>query len=499
VTADIAGRHWTELLPRQLRSERAFVGLLVGLGLAVRLFNYVRNPSLWHDEAALVLNVIHQDFSHLLGPLLYAEAAPPLFLWAERAAVLLLGDSTFALRLLPFLAGCGSLLLFVYVARSLLPPRAVPWAVLLFALNDHLLWHAGEAKPYSIDVLLATGLLALWCATRRWPLERRLLAYAISAPFTIWIVYPGSFLMGGVVIAVLPALWLERARARCWLAYGTLVLAVAVAFLLLYAGPARAQRNAAMDACWTTGFPPWGQGAWAFAVWVVKSTLDALCYCCAPVGNVLAPVIAAGSVALWRRGERASQLLLLVPAGLALVAACVGGYPFGGSRVLVYMAPAVVLLLAAGIPPALDWLAARSRLAAAALVLVVLVAVGTACRSTALPAGRPDVAAASRFVLAGLQPGDLVMGNAWENDYYFRHLQGEFVPGVSLPRLPDGGLWLVVVAATAGDRDAVSQAMTPAGWEPVVRREFARTTVVLLRRPAAPPPTAGRQAAEPQQ
>src|SRR5262249_10591781 len=154
---------------------------------ALRTFSYLRNPSVWHDEAALVLNVLGQGFADLLGPLFYAEAAPPLFLWAERAVVLLLGDSTYALRLLPFLASCAALLLLVPVARALLRPAAVPWAVLLFAFNDHLLWHATEAKPYSLDVLVATALLALWCRTRGWSLERQLLLYAVLAPAVIFL------------------------------------------------------------------------------------------------------------------------------------------------------------------------------------------------------------------------------------------------------------------------------------------------------------------------
>jgi hypothetical protein len=451
------------------------------LGLALRTLTYLRNPSLWHDEAALVLNVLGKGFAELLGPLFYAEAAPPLFLWAERAVVLLLGDGTYALRLLPFLAGCAALLLFVPVARRLLCPAAVPWAVLLFAFNDHLLWHASEAKPYSLDVLAATALLALWCRTRHWSLERQSLLYAALAPAVVFLVYPGCFLLGGLMLALLPALGRARARPGAWLACTALALSVGVAFLLLYLGPARAQRNAGMESCWTHGFPPWDRAWWAVPVWVVKSTLDALCYCCAPAGNVLAPVLAVGAVGLWRRGGRAALPLLLAPAGLALAAAFLGGYPYAGARVLVYQAPAVVLLIAAGVPPALDWLGARSRLAAAALVLTVFAAVGTVAYNTAFPYGRADTAAASRYVLARLRPGDVVRGSAWEDSYYFRHLREEFVPeGRSLTR-PAARLWLVVTAATAPDRDETIRDLAPAGWECLRRREFYRTTVVLLR------------------
>src|SRR5437764_7800809 len=123
---------------------------LVALGCGLRLFHYLRDPSVWHDEAALIVNVLRHDFWQLLGPLQWNEAAPPLFLWLERAIVLLLGDSTFALRLLPMLAGCAALILLAATAKRVLPPRGAFWSVLLFAVSDRLLWYACEATPYSL-------------------------------------------------------------------------------------------------------------------------------------------------------------------------------------------------------------------------------------------------------------------------------------------------------------------------------------------------------------
>ena len=306
-----------------------------------------------------MLNLTHKDFTELLGPLSYAVPAPPLFLWIERAAVVVLGDSTYALRLLPFLASCTALLLMLWIARRLLPAAAVPWALLLFAVNDHLLWHTYEAKPYSFDVLTATVLLALWLRTRSWRLTRQLLLWTAVAPLLIFLSYPGSFLVGGLLLVLLPAVWQQRRQARSWLAYGGLAVSVGIAFLLLYLGPAQTQRNAALDSCWVNAFPPWGKGAWAILAWIVKGTLDQLNYCIMPVGNVLVGVLVVGAVGLWRRGERPAVVLMLVPAALALVAAFLNRYPYTGARILVYWTPAVALFIAAGVPPTLAWLRRR--------------------------------------------------------------------------------------------------------------------------------------------
>src|SRR5262249_33556153 len=111
----------------------------VMLGCGLRLFHFLRNPSVWHDEAALIVNVLDKSFVELLGPLRWNEAGPPLFLWAERAVALMLGESTYALRLVPLLAGCAALMLFASFARRVFSSETATWAVLLFAFSDRLL------------------------------------------------------------------------------------------------------------------------------------------------------------------------------------------------------------------------------------------------------------------------------------------------------------------------------------------------------------------------
>ena len=72
--------------------SRGLFGAALLLGLCLRGWHYLANPSVWHDEAALALNVLGKSFHDLLGPLYFAEAAPPLFLWAEKSISHFLGD-----------------------------------------------------------------------------------------------------------------------------------------------------------------------------------------------------------------------------------------------------------------------------------------------------------------------------------------------------------------------------------------------------------------------
>ena len=56
----------------------------VAFSFVCRIAQYIYNPSFWQDEAALVLNIRDKTAAQLRGPLQYDQAAPPLFLLAER-------------------------------------------------------------------------------------------------------------------------------------------------------------------------------------------------------------------------------------------------------------------------------------------------------------------------------------------------------------------------------------------------------------------------------
>jgi hypothetical protein len=467
-----AGNRWARAVP--------WTACLVALGLGLRCYHYLRDPSMWHDEAALALNVLDKDFPRLLGPLAFAEAAPPLFLWVEKAATLLLGDGTYALRLAPFLASCAALLLLAGVARRLLPAPAVPWAVLLFACSDNLLWHACEAKPYAGDVFCAAALLAVYAGTHGWPLARRLGVFCLLAPVLIVLSYPGCFLCGGLLVALLP----EVARARrgtAWLGYGLLALVVAGAFTALFLGPVRAQRCEEMARCWVDHFPPWDR-PWKVPLWAAASVCEVGRYCCRPTGQVLTAAAVLGTYLLWRR-QRALAALLTVPTGLALVASCLHAYPFGGTRVLVYSAPAFVLLVAEGAAVLGEWCRSRARLAPVALAAVLLTPAALTAYRVVCPWERADCAGASAYVLARRRPADPVTANHWEYLYYFRHLGPNLTPLTPVPPPPGARLWLVLSGGTPPERLWIAGRLAPGDWQPLERREFTRTTVFLLRRP----------------
>src|SRR5947208_22979 len=91
--------------------------LVVVIGLALRLWLLLMNHSLWLDESSLALSILAGSFVELLFPLANGQAAPVGFLWLAKAVTVIAGSSEVSLRLVPFLAGSGAVLVFAAICR----------------------------------------------------------------------------------------------------------------------------------------------------------------------------------------------------------------------------------------------------------------------------------------------------------------------------------------------------------------------------------------------
>lgn len=464
---------------------RYLVPVLVGLGILLRLYHYARNPSMWHDEAATVMNVLTKSFTGLLGALDVSATGPPLFLWVQKAVTLMLGDSTYALRLVSLLASCAGLIVFArFVQRQLTLIPAVCVTVLV-ACSDRLLWHAAEARHYSSDFLFAAALLTLLAATREWSVDRRAMLFTLLTPIVIFGSYPGVFLCGGVFIALLPGLQRDS-RPRAWLVTGIFGFTIFAAFAVFYFYIIRAQRSAAMDAAWVHTFPDWNAPS-TVPLWAVTSTVTVVDYLCRPIGGILVVPLLLGAVQLWRGGRREYVLFAAVPMLLAMLAALPKCYPYTGARTMVFAMPGLVLLIGAGFARLLE-LAHRSRLTprlALALFAIPLAAtLGFSIYRVIAPWPRADTAGASAYVLAKRKADEPVTANHWEYNYYFRGLNGSFHSDLHLldQAEPPSRFWLVLTSGDLRDRQAIADSMDD--WQVLDRHEFENSTVFLLSRKA---------------
>jgi len=347
------------------------------------------NCPLWWDEAFVAVNFIRRDYFDLLRPLDYGQVCPILFLWAELTFVKLLGFSEWSLRLFPLGCAIASVVLFRHVAGRVVRGLPLLMAVAIFAVSYHPIRHAADVKPYASDLLASLSLLAAaleWLRTR----ERAgwMWGLAALAPVAVSLSHPAVFVAGGIVLALAPAV-AKAGRREVWIAYATFSLSTVGTFLALYACFTRVQAAAtlaAMQAQWGAAFPPLDDPV-KLAGWLVTvHTGSMFAYPCGGergASSLTLLLFAVGAALLWYRRQRVIVLTCLAPFGVALAAAAIRRYPYGGladgspARVMQYLVPSICLLAGLGSAAVLALVRdPRLRLRAVRAGLLLLAGVG---------------------------------------------------------------------------------------------------------------------------
>jgi hypothetical protein len=130
------------------------VAAIFVVGVAISLFQFLYNRSLWGDEAMLALNIIHRSGAELLQPLDYVQVAPVLFLQIEKFFSILLPPD-YGLRFFPLLSFWASIYFFQKIIRKHLNSvYAVIMALSLFVFGYTFLYYSNEMKQYMSDILV---------------------------------------------------------------------------------------------------------------------------------------------------------------------------------------------------------------------------------------------------------------------------------------------------------------------------------------------------------
>ncbi len=346
-SSPIAARHGT--------IARATLGILI-LGMAWRVLRYATGQPLWGDEAFLAVNVLTRDFRGLLAPLRYHQIAPIGFLWAELAAVRILGPSERALRMIPWLAGLASLALFARFALRAVDRRSALFAVGILAASYYPVRHSAEVKPYATDLLASLVVTALaWNVQLSPKSPRRWLALSFATGLGVWFSYPLAFVAAGAWLVLAARVSRDRTGGMIagLLGYGVVL---AASWTALYALVERSQAASAplyvQMKTWRGAFPPLSR-PWMLPGWLLDvHTGNMLAY---PNGGndfgstATAILVGFGILALGRYRPWLVALLL-APLGPTLVASAFRLYPYGTSaRTTLYMAPAFCLLAGVGL------------------------------------------------------------------------------------------------------------------------------------------------------
>ncbi len=331
------------------------VALGVFVGVALRVWEYSDLRQLYMDEDALLTNLVGVpvfDFAHVLKQ---DQLAPPGFLVVERLLVRLpmwVGASG---RLLPLACGLLSMFLIAPLARRYVDRLAVPIAVWMLALSDHLVYYSAEIKPYMVDLVAAmvTLLLAVPRDSAE-PTRKRFIALAIWGMVAPWFSFPVVFVMTGVGLHLIARAW--RNEGRRGVLKATAVGAGWVAGFLgcFLLSRAIVSKRDFLWVWWDFAFLPIPPRSWLDARFTVETVANVFINpgsVLTPFGFIVTAILASllaavGAVSLGRRW-RGGLFLVLAPLAVHLTVSALRQYPFHG-RLILSLVPTYHLLLVEG-------------------------------------------------------------------------------------------------------------------------------------------------------
>lgn len=420
-TSEQTAKDYFQKVARVLTAKRLAWGI-IAFGAILRAAQYLFNAALYVDEGALALNIIKRSFAGLLQPLDSEQAAPVGFLFLEKLAFLAFGESEYSLRLFPFLFSIVALYLFYEVARRCFQSWTVPIALAFFAVSGHVIYYAAQIKQYSGDIAITLLIILLGLEHGSKQLNAwRWTIFAAVGAIVVWLSHPSVFVLAGVGIALALSAMSEKDWPRFWKlagVYAVWVLSFAAFYLISLRN---LSGNQTLENSWAK------KGT--FMPLVPHSIEDLKWYPGAVIkmfsnpGGLPFPVIAAivfaiGCVALFLKNKK-QLLMLTAPLLLTMFASGLHKYPFG-RRLLLFLIPAVLLVLASGIEYIINKKPPYSVAAGLAIAALLLFQPAGGATSNMLhPYARQDIKPIMAYVRDHKQPGDVV--------YVYHHQRESFL------------------------------------------------------------------------
>jgi hypothetical protein len=345
--------HSTRRVPR----DRLVLFAALTAGTLFRVAAYLERPSFWLDEARLAVDIGAGSFRSLLHSLAYDQAAPPLFLWVEKLAMMIGGANEYALRALPFVAGLLIPIVTYLLALRIAGRGVAVFAAALTALSPALVQYSIQLKPYETDALVCVGLLlaALVESGRRADGGPGPWTAALGA-VAVWVSVTVPFVLAAIAVAFWPAgRHRRRAMAATLACWG---ISFAIAYWWIYR-PVAANPYLGwfwgdrLLAIWIPGF--WGRayGA-AREVLFTSFVADTFEVRNTPLAqaSVLLTVAFTGALAgvgafRLARTHFRGAVLLAGPLTAALLSSLAGAYPIA-ARLMLFAVPLLMTLTVIG-------------------------------------------------------------------------------------------------------------------------------------------------------
>lgn len=318
------------------------------LAILLRIIVFLRNRSLFLDEANLSRNILQKDYLDLFGSLDYQQFAPPLYLVTVKFITQIFGPHEYSLRLFSFSLGIASIFLFYKIVLKLFSNQSYYYPLLLFCFSLFMLRYQTENKQYASDVFFTLFFIYLGLKFNSIT-NYKIIIFGIVGAIAIWFSMPVVFILAGFGSAIFfQNYWIQKNNSS-YLAYIIMISLWLMSFALLF-------YNNLSDSIHTSYLKEYHQNAYLKLPFSVSNIKQSYSILRDLLSSIVGPHLFVrifvmfclffGTIKLIK-SKKSIAILLLLPI-IASFMASVFEYYILIPRLALFMAPIIILLIGLG-------------------------------------------------------------------------------------------------------------------------------------------------------
>lgn len=357
-------------LGRRLSERGYFLLLIIVFAAAVFIrFKNLGSRSLWLDEAWVANAIMQSNLAELVQS---AFHAPLFFVLSTRLIISLFANNEFFLRLLPCLFGIGTLFLFYAFIRKQVGKTAALVSLVLLSYSYEAVYYSQELKQYA-GAMFFTLLLIYLCERvithdKTWDWVCFLLVNIIAIGFDHSLLF--------ITITVFTVILLSFHHKHHWLkilVFGSIVSVFTIFFFIFHLRHQLEDSLIYAQKYWIEYYPD--TDTWSeFFTWLAQSTSEMTDFFSFPYFPVSLVILLVGLSFFYRQPKKRYFIYIIFPLILALAASFLKRYPYGGSRLMLFVSPLLFISFGKGLDFFISQLR-RKKLFVALITLLLFVVV----------------------------------------------------------------------------------------------------------------------------
>lgn len=331
-------------------------------------FKNLGGRSLWLDEAWVANAISESSLQEIIHSSL---TAPLFFVFAIHLIVSLFGNNEFFLRLLPCLFGIGTLAIFYLIIRKHAGKMATLISLAMLSFSYNTVHYSQELKQYSAAMFF-TILLIFLC--EKIIAHNKMHNWILLAFFSIiGLGFDHSIIF--IIPPVFVVLFISCLQKQDWkeiFVSGSAVFVFSALLFLFHMRHQISNNLANIQSYWLPYYPKTASFL-AFMKWFGRSThkmFDCFSFPYFPVSLI---IIIVGLSLFYKHSKKRFIIYVLLPIFLVLGTSFLQRYPYGGTRVMLFVAPLLYLSFGKGLDFIIIKLK-RGGLIVPLLILIVFIA-----------------------------------------------------------------------------------------------------------------------------